>query len=170
MSVRALPPLWSFAALLILAGCGKGSEPPVEDLSTAIELPGGLKAFAVCGTSIGMAYYQEPKDEGSWEDDRLTGGRYVFATDQADKLHVLYRDSGGSWVDEAKDGAKVVEVQRYAEGRDVQAVVFYPGSGVMGTYSVNTLPDGGRWLLWTANKAHTSMGITKAGAYRARCA
>ena len=157
------------AGLLALTGCGPSDKLPEEDIAGTVSLPKGLTVFAACGTSIGRVYYQEPEDGGGWEDDRVTGGRYVFGRDGAGKLHILYYAAGRQWVDEAADGGTVVEVRSRPEDAGVEALVYYPESGVMETYSVHGVADGGRWLLWTSNK-HVVGVLTKVAAYRAKCA
>jgi hypothetical protein len=168
--MRANRYLWGLAGFMALTGCGRSSEPPKENLLGALPSLADVRPFAVCGTSVGMAYYQEPKDEGHWEDDRITSERYAFVRDGKGQLHVLYSKASGRWVDEADDGGKVLEVRRDDQRREVEAMVSYPGSGVMETYSVHGLPDGSRWMLWTTNKTRVGGIITKAAAYRARCA
>lgn len=158
------------AGLAALAGCGPSDKLPDEDLTDLSGLPAGFTIVAACGSSIGRAYYQEPEDNGAWEDDRVTKGRYLFLRGPEGALHVRFKNAFGAWVDAEGDGGKVIEVQKNDEAREVRAVVTYPQSGVMETYSVHALPDGSRWMLWSTNKTKVGDIITKVGAYRAKCA
>lgn len=148
--------------LMVLSAGASAAQQPAD--------PDDLQILAVCGESIGLAFYDNPPGHEGWSDDRLTDGRYAFARDKAGRLRVIYRTKGADWVDEEADGGKVVEVSSDVGRGEVAAVVYYPATGVMETYNVHRVADGHQWLSWTSNKNRTGGVITKVAAYRAECA
>ncbi len=158
---------FGLAALLATSGCNDAASAPNEDLTASISDADDMDVLAVCGQSEGQAFFVDSETgDGEWTSDPTTGGSLVFARDVVGKLHVIYRTASQGRVDEAVDGAQVMELPSGPER--VQAVVTYPSDGVMVTYSVSNSPKGDRKLLWTLNR--DAPGIpTKAGAYVSRC-
>jgi hypothetical protein len=127
--------------------------------------------LAKCGESTGQGYLNSPAISG-WHDDGVTGGWITFVSeDENHKANVLSHDATGATIDARAEGAVVVIVPKASDAGGFAASVIYPKTGVMETYSVLTLPDGQRRVLWTSNKAHVGPGgqLSKVAAFTAEC-
>lgn len=170
---------WSLAiALAVLASaCApQGSEEIEVDTTFTREMavktlqkaPFALRPYkihAVCGPSRGMGLFADNSD-ADFQSDGISGGRLIFLSDDNDQnANVLFRDSSGSYISSATDGA---EVKIIGEGTRKTWIVIYPATGVAETHHIFAT-TGGTINVWTSNKPATAVSGETARVFQADC-
>lgn len=143
---------------------------PLVVSPSASQAQDATDVLAMCGASTGQGYFIFPSFS-DWHEDGIKDGRITFKSGgPSGKPNVVHKDALGV-TDARAEGAVVVIVPSGSDKRGFAASVIYPSSGVMETYSVLTLADGKRRLLWTSNKAHVGPNgqLSKVAAYTADC-
>ena len=116
-----------------------------------------------CGASEGKSYILPGQivPEG-WHDDGISGGSFSFLTLEDGSLDMVFSDATGLTISARGDGGKVSLIS--AINNTAQFVVYYPSTGVVGTYTI--FADLGV-VAWTEVKAATP--IRKMSAFIAPC-
>jgi hypothetical protein len=125
------------------------------------------RLLAVCGPSIGKAFYVHPEITG-WTDDKITGGSFTFLIDEAGKPDIFIRDASKKKFSVRDDGSTLV-APFVDEKSDTFTFILIGNNGGVSTYQLSIARNGSRILLWTDTKNLSAGVISKVSAFTSQC-